>query len=213
MSLSQPSPLSWSFAMHLGVMQAGFSCLFSPQVCIVLFQYGSLIIKLTNYSSSDCGRCPHRCCWDGCATKNHIIQRSLYHGFRRFGGASIFFPGFHRHGVSTPFASQIISFVQLAFSSGQHTYSENPRITILLRLIGVLGLAGLGLCIAGGVLGIQATANQNLATILRRAGVCLYAGMYVILFMVHIGTWTYRWHLRSYRRNVSYIILTFKCHL
>lgn len=94
--------------------------------------------------------------------------------------------------------------------SGQHTYSENPRITTLLRLIGFLGLVGLGLCIAGGVLGIKTTTHQNVPMILRRAGVCMYAGMYVILFMVHIGTWTYRWHLRSYRRNVSHTILTFK---
>jgi len=101
------------------------------------------------------------------------------------------------------------ALVALLFSSlgflgmaGQHTYSENPRITTLLRLIGGLGLGGLALCIAGGVLGTQATANQNLATILRRAGVCVYLGMYLILFMVHIGTWTYRWHLRSYRRNL-----------
>lgn len=89
------------------------------------------------------------------------------------------------------------------FSRGQHTYSENPRVTIILRIIGIVGLGGLGLCIAGGVLGGEATANQNVATTLRRAGVCLYAGIYVVLFAVHIGTWTYRWHLRSYRRHVS----------
>jgi len=107
------------------------------------------------------------------------------------------------------FIMDFAALVALLFSSlgfigmaGQHTYSENPRIATLLRLIGVLGLGGLALCIAGGVLGTQAAANQNLATILRRAGVCVYLGMYLIILMVHIGTWTYRWHLRSYRRNL-----------
>jgi len=88
-------------------------------------------------------------------------------------------------------------------SSGQHTYSENPRVATLLRIIGLATLVGLGLCIAGGVLGGQIAANHHTATLLRRVGVCIYAGVYVALFAVHIGTWTYRWHLRSYRRNVS----------
>ncbi|KAJ3513122.1 hypothetical protein NLJ89_g3126 [Agrocybe chaxingu] len=109
-------------------------------------------------------------------------------------------------------AAYIMDFsalVALLFSSlgfigmaGQHTYSENPRVTVVLRLVGLLGLAGLGLCIAGGVLGAQAAADQNTAATLRRAGVGVYAGIYVILLIVHIGTWSYRWHLRSYRRNL-----------
>jgi len=69
-------------------------------------------------------------------------------------------------------------------------------------MTGLLGLAGLGLCIAGGVLATTEGANQDMATALRRAGVCVYAGIFVILLGVHIGTWTYRWHLRSYRRSV-----------
>ena len=76
-------------------------------------------------------------------------------------------------------------------------------MTTILRIVGLLGLAGIGVCVAGGILGTQATANQNVASILRRVGVCMYAGIYVIIVGTHIGTWTYRWHLRSYRRNVS----------
>lgn len=87
--------------------------------------------------------------------------------------------------------------------SGQHTYSEIPRVAAILRTIGLLGLAGLALCIAGGVLATTEGANQDVATALRRAGVCVYAGVFAILIAVHIGTWTYRWHLRSYRRSVS----------
>ena len=87
--------------------------------------------------------------------------------------------------------------------SGQHTYSEIPRVAAILRTIGLLGLAGLGLCIAGGVLATNEDTNQDMATALRRAGVCVYAGIFAILLGVHVGTWTYRWHLRSYRRSVS----------
>ncbi|KAF4623483.1 hypothetical protein D9613_002065 [Agrocybe pediades] len=92
-----------------------------------------------------------------------------------------------------------LGFIGMA---GQHTYSENPRVATLLRIIGIAILVGVGLCIAGGVIGGQAAANQHTATLLRRVGVCIYAGVYVALFAVHIGTWTYRWHLRSYRRNL-----------
>lgn len=74
----------------------------------------------------------------------------------------------------------------------------------ILRVVGLFGLVGLALCLAGGVLGAKPdAANQTIPTVLRRAGVCIYAAMYLFLFATHIGTWTYRWHLRSYRRSVS----------
>ncbi|KAH9486689.1 hypothetical protein JR316_0000754 [Psilocybe cubensis] len=103
-------------------------------------------------------------------------------------------------------ALAFLLFSSLGFigMAGQHTYSENPRITTILRLIGIFGLGGMGLCIAGGILNGESTANQSLAVALRRAGVCIYAGMYVIIFAVFIGTWTYRWHLRSYRRSLLF---------
>ncbi len=94
------------------------------------------------------------------------------------------------------------------YISGQHTYSENPRVTMILRVVGFLGLVGLALCLAGGILGMQNT-DQKMAMILRRAGVCIYAAMYAIIVPVHIGTWSYRWHLRSYRRNVSVFAVGF----
>ncbi|PPQ64729.1 hypothetical protein CVT26_002673 [Gymnopilus dilepis] len=99
-------------------------------------------------------------------------------------------------------AALLLSTLGFIGMAGQHTYSENPRVAIILRIIGIIGLAALGLCIAGGVLGGEANANHTLATTLRRAGVCVYAGIYVMLFGVHVGTWTYRWHLRSYRRHL-----------
>jgi len=94
-----------------------------------------------------------------------------------------------------------LGFIGMA---GQHTYSENPRVAGILRLIGLLGLIGLGLCIAGGVLGTHKDADQLMAASLRRAGVCLYAAFFLILIPVHIGVWTYRWHLRSYRRSLLF---------
>ncbi|KAF8912948.1 hypothetical protein CPB84DRAFT_490748 [Gymnopilus junonius] len=99
-------------------------------------------------------------------------------------------------------AALLLSSLGFIGMAGQHTYGENPRVSVILRIIGIVGLAGLGLCIAGGVLGGEAAGNHDVATALRRAGICLYAGIYVMLFAVHIGTWTYRWHLRSYRRSL-----------
>lgn len=77
----------------------------------------------------------------------------------------------------------------------------------LLRLVGLVILAGIGLTTAGGILGIQAHSNHNSAKVLREIGNILYAISYVCLFIAHVGTWTYRWHLRSNRRNVSLLIL------
>ncbi|KAF8807678.1 hypothetical protein BYT27DRAFT_7189766 [Phlegmacium glaucopus] len=93
-----------------------------------------------------------------------------------------------------------LGFIGMA---GQHTYSENPRVVFLLRTLGVLGLVGLALSIAGGVLGSPASlSHSKVALILREAAAGVYAGFYVVVFMVHIGAWTYRWHLRSYRRRL-----------
>jgi len=87
------------------------------------------------------------------------------------------------------------------FISGQHTYSENPRVVTGLRLTGILGLGALGMVIAGGILGDNVD-KASTGRALRQAGVCLYAVMYIILTAVQMGAWTYRWHLKSYRRNV-----------
>ena len=70
-------------------------------------------------------------------------------------------------------------------------------------MLGMLGLVGLALSIAGGVLGSSMSVSHTKAGLaLREAAAGIYAGFYVIAFMAHIGAWTYRWHLRSYRRYV-----------
>ncbi|KAF5312698.1 hypothetical protein D9619_002870 [Psilocybe cf. subviscida] len=104
-----------------------------------------------------------------------------------------------------PLMLSTLGFLGMA---GQNTYSDNPRVATLLRLVALVILAGIGLTTAGGILGIQAHSNHSSAKLLREIGNILYAISYVCLFIAHIGTWTYRWHLRSYRRNLLFGIST-----
>jgi len=92
-----------------------------------------------------------------------------------------------------------LGFVGMA---GQSTYSESPQVATLLRLTGGLGLVGLALCIAGGVLGTHPNANQVMAASLRRAGVCVYAAVFLCLVAVHIGAWTHRFNLKRHRHSM-----------
>ena len=70
-------------------------------------------------------------------------------------------------------------------------------------MLGLLGFVGLALSIAGGALGSPTSLSPStVALTLREAAAGLFAGFFVIDFFAHIGAWTYRWHLRSYRRNV-----------
>jgi len=93
-----------------------------------------------------------------------------------------------------------LGFIGMA---GQHTYSENPRFIVILRTLGVLGLVGLILSIAGGALGSPTSlSSSKVALTLREASAGFFAGFFVIDFLVHIGAWTYRWYLRSYRRKL-----------
>ena len=70
---------------------------------------------------------------------------------------------------------------------------------------------GLALSIAGGVLGSPTSLpSSKVALTLREAAAGLYTGFFVIDFFAHIGAWTYRWYLRSYRRNVRKIFNDFR---
>jgi len=92
---------------------------------------------------------------------------------------------------------------------GQHTYSDIPRVSIAFRIIGLLALAALGIIVAGGILGTHiAPQSGHIGLTLRRIGVAIFGGVYVLLVLVHIGAWTYRWHLRHYRRHLLYGIST-----
>ena len=61
-----------------------------------------------------------------------------------------------------------------------------------------------GLSIAGGLLGTHvAPAQGDIGFILRRVSSGVYGGLYILQVLVHFGAWTYRWHLKVYRRRVS----------
>lgn len=76
----------------------------------------------------------------------------------------------------------------------------------ILRMLGVLCLVALALTIAGGVLGSPTSLSPSKSALtLREAAAGLFAAFFVIDFFANIGAWTYRWHLRSYRRKVRKI--------
>jgi len=95
-------------------------------------------------------------------------------------------------------------FAALGFigMAGQSSYSESPRVATVLRLVGSLGFIGLGLCIAGGVLGTQKQADQVMAASLRRAGVCLYAVVFVNLVVIQFLAWSQRFLLKRNRQSL-----------
>lgn len=75
---------------------------------------------------------------------------------------------------------------------------------MIFRVCGVIGLIGIGITVAGGVLGTHVSPDQGpIGLILRRVGAGIFAGLYVLLFLAHIGAWTYRFQMRHYRRKVS----------
>jgi len=93
-----------------------------------------------------------------------------------------------------------IGFLGLA---GQSTYSEVSRVSLLFRLAGLVVLVGLALSIAGGLLGTHVNPNSgNTGAILRRSSTGVFAGVYVFLFLAHLGCWTYHFQMRSYRRKL-----------
>lgn len=179
-------------------MPAGSSSSFSLCVSSLFYHFSLSELTYSFRSAHDRRSAPRS---RGIEWPNSSLQCCIYHAVLLSLCIVVFNIRIYWHGVRSliclPFRSTN------SIHSGQHTYSENPRVAIILRLIGLLGFIGLGLCIAGGVLGTHRDADQVMAASLRRAGVCLYAAVYLILIPIHIGAWTYRWHLRSYRRSVS----------
>ncbi|KAF9458735.1 hypothetical protein BDZ94DRAFT_1225790 [Collybia nuda] len=99
-----------------------------------------------------------------------------------------------------PLLISTIGFLGLA---GQNTYSENTRVSVIFRIYGIIGLAGVGLTTAGGVLGTHVSPDQgHIGLILRRVGAGVFSGLYVLLLLAHIGAWTYRFQMRYYRRKL-----------
>ncbi|KAF8221768.1 hypothetical protein L208DRAFT_1446915 [Tricholoma matsutake] len=90
-----------------------------------------------------------------------------------------------------------IGFLGLA---GQSTYSENPRVSMIFRMFGFLALIALALTIPGGIVGTHVKPGQgHVGLTLRRVSAGIFAGLYVLLFLAHLGCWTYRYQMRTYR--------------
>jgi len=71
---------------------------------------------------------------------------------------------------------------------------------VLLRMLGLLGLVGLALSIAGGVLGSPTSLPRNkVGLTLREVAAGIYAGFYVMAVFAYIGAFTYRYHLTRHR--------------
>ncbi|KAG6885720.1 hypothetical protein C0993_010893 [Termitomyces sp. T159_Od127] len=97
-------------------------------------------------------------------------------------------------------APLLLSTIGFLGMAGQSTYSEISRVSLIFRLTGLVTLAGLALSIAGGILGTHVSPDKgNIGVILRRASVGVFVAVYVILFLAHLGCWTYHFQMRSYR--------------
>jgi len=96
---------------------------------------------------------------------------------------------------------------------GQSSYSEIPRVSVILRVIGFIALAGIGISAAGGALGAPSghPTNAHTGLILRRVSAGIFAFIYLALFLAHFGCWTYHYQMRTYRRKARFFVILFHC--
>ncbi|KAF8898493.1 hypothetical protein BD779DRAFT_1484235, partial [Infundibulicybe gibba] len=115
--------------------------------------------------------------------------------------ADLFLAAYILHAAGlAPLMMSTLGFLGLV---GQNTYSERPRVTLGLRIIALVILAALGVSIAGGLLGTHVSPTQGTTGwILRRAGSGIFGAAYILIFIAHGAAWSYRHHLRSYRRRL-----------
>ncbi|PFH54748.1 hypothetical protein AMATHDRAFT_134274 [Amanita thiersii Skay4041] len=86
---------------------------------------------------------------------------------------------------------------------GQHSFSETPRISHTLRILGLVTLVALGIMVAGCLLGSPVNPSKGeVGSILRKVGSCMFGALYVGVVLVHFGAFSFRWHLRWYRRKL-----------
>jgi hypothetical protein len=79
-------------------------------------------------------------------------------------------------------------------------------------MFGFIVLIALVLTIPGGILGTHASPTQgHTGMTLRRVSAGIYAGLYVVLFTAHIGCWTYRYQMRTYRFKVDFSPVSHLC--
>ncbi|KAG6837888.1 hypothetical protein H0H93_013041 [Arthromyces matolae] len=100
-------------------------------------------------------------------------------------------------------APLLLSNIGFLGMAGQSTYSEISRVSLIFRITGLLTLAGLGLSVAGGLLGTHVSPDKgDIGLTLRRASTGIFAGVYVVLFLGHSICWTYHFQMRSYRMKL-----------
>jgi len=97
----------------------------------------------------------------------------------------------------SPLILSTIGFIGLV---GQHAYSENPNMSRSFRLIGLLTIATMAMFIAGGV-NIRSSKQSDVTTgrTLRRVGAVMLSVVYVLLVIVHIASWSYRYVIMRHR--------------
>ena len=82
---------------------------------------------------------------------------------------------------------------------------------MFFRVFGLIAVIGIVLTIPGGLLGTHVNPKQgHTGLTLRRVSAGVFAGLYVVLFFAHLGCWTYRFQMRTYRFKVgfcSYILI------
>jgi hypothetical protein len=86
---------------------------------------------------------------------------------------------------------------------GQHSYSDYLQTTRMFRALGLVALVGIALSIAGDILGTHVNHNASVGLVLRHVAAGVYAGLYVLLLIVHCWCLSYLYEMRSYRRRVS----------
>jgi len=94
----------------------------------------------------------------------------------------------------------LIATVGFLKSIGEGAFDGNRRIALGLRLMGIIGITGFALTIAGGS---QASAsNPNAGSDLRRAGVILYLVLYLLIVAVQVYYWINSDLLLKHRRSL-----------
>ncbi|KAK0208421.1 hypothetical protein DFS33DRAFT_1303265 [Desarmillaria ectypa] len=92
-----------------------------------------------------------------------------------------------------------IGFLGLA---GQHTYSQEPRVTRLLRFAGLIAAVALALAIAGGLLGTHVNPDTNAGMIVRHVEAGVYGVLYLFLGFITMVSWSHHYFMKSYRRRL-----------
>jgi len=93
-----------------------------------------------------------------------------------------------------------IGFIGLV---GQHAFSESPKMSRTLRLIGALTIAAMAIAIAGGV-NQYSSKHSDVTTgrTLRRVASVIFAVAFVLIVIVHIASWSYRYVIMKHRRTL-----------